>query len=150
VTSYLLSSSFVPVLSVWLLQHQHAAPAGTPGWFSFERFRRMYAAGLHRILPLRWILLGVYLAVALGLVGWWFLLNHPGVGTEIFPKVDAGQFQLRLRAPTGTRIERTEALTLEALRAINKAVGPDNVSITVAYVGVPSPNYPINNVYLWT
>ena len=32
------------------------------------------------------------------------------LGTEIFPTVDAGQFQLRLRAPVGTRIERTEQI----------------------------------------
>src|SRR5205085_9241114 len=103
-----------------------------------------------RIMPARWIVLTVYVVVSLGLVGWWLLLDHAGVGTEIFPIVDAGQFQLRLRAPTGTRIERTEAISQEALRAIEKAVGADNVQITVGYVGVPSPNYPINNVYLWT
>jgi multidrug efflux pump subunit AcrB len=150
VTSYLLSSSFVPVMSVWLLQHQHVTPESQQGWFSFGRFRRLYAQVLRRMMPARWLLLIGYLALALCLVGWWFLLNHAGVGTEIFPKVDAGQFQLRLRAPTGTRIEVTEAITLEALRAIQKAVGPENVKITVGYVGVPSPNYPINNVYLWT
>ena len=40
-------------------------------------------------------------------------LLAPRLGTEIFPAVDAGQFQLRLRAPTGTRIERTELIALQ-------------------------------------
>ena len=45
--------------------------------------------------------IGAYV-VAAGLIIW---LVGGHLGTEIFPKVDAGQFQLRLRAPTGTRIE---------------------------------------------
>ena len=39
----------------------------------------------------------------------------PRLGVELFPSVDAGQLQLRLRAPTGTRIERTELLALRVL-----------------------------------
>jgi multidrug efflux pump subunit AcrB len=71
------------------------------------------------------------------------------LGTEIFPQVDAGQFQFRLRAPTGTRIEQTEAITREALEFIKQEVGPENVEITLGYLGVVPPSYPINSVYLW-
>jgi multidrug efflux pump subunit AcrB len=149
VTSYFLSSTFVPVLSVWLLRHQHPAKHASGGRLSFTHFRDSYTRLLSKIIPLRWVLVGCYLVGAAGLVLWWFL-GHAGVGMEIFPTVDAGQFQLRLRAATGTRIQVTEELTLRALDVINNAVGPDNVSISVAYVGIPSPNYPINNVYLWT
>src|SRR5258708_30698635 len=97
VTSYLLSSTFVPVLSVWLLRHWHAGanPQAVQGRFSFERFRNLYAGGLRRVMPLRWAILAVYVTIALCLVAWWTLLDHPGVGTDIFPKVHAGQFQLR-------------------------------------------------------
>ena len=149
ITSYLLSSTFVPVLSVWLLRHHRLAARGAAGRFSFERLRERYAGALRKVIPLRWALLAGYAAFAVGLAGWW-LLGQAGVGTDIFPAVDAGQFQLRLRAPTGTRIERTEELALQALEGIKEAVGPENVAITVSYVGVPAPNYPINNVYLWT
>jgi multidrug efflux pump subunit AcrB len=148
VTSYLLSSTFVPVMSVWLLRHYHPVHAQT-GWFSFDRFRSAYAAMLRRVIPFRWLMLAGYGGVAVGLVCWW-LFGHPGVGTEIFPTVDAGQFQLRVRAPTGTKIDITEEITKQTLEAIKKTVGPDNVAITVSYVGIVSPNYPINNVYLWT
>src|SRR5207247_3931055 len=49
VTSYFLSSTFVPVLSVWLLRHQHSEKKGTkPGRFSFARFRATYAAVVRR------------------------------------------------------------------------------------------------------
>ena len=44
----------------------------------------------------------------------------PRIGTEIFPTVDTSQFQLRLRAPTGTRIERTELIALKALDVIKQ------------------------------
>lgn len=148
VTSYLLSSTFVPVLSVWLLKHYRPEAHGTPGRFSFDRLRGLYAGTLRRLMPVRLLLMIGYVGVVGGLVAWW-TLGHPGVGTEIFPTVDAGQFQLRLRAPTGTRIQLTEAATLEALDLIKETVGPEKVAISVSYVGVPSPNYPINNVYLW-
>ena len=72
VASYLLSSTFVPVLSVWLLRHvhlddSHAAsrpcrPFDSPsslaiGWlraFSFDRFRQGYEWLLARIVRFRW------------------------------------------------------------------------------------------------
>src|SRR5262249_54555406 len=97
-----------------------------------------------------WVVVLAYLAVPVLLVLWW-LAGHAGLGMEIFPAVDAGQVQVRLRAPTGTRIQRTEEMTLQALDVIKDAVGgADNIDISVAFVGVPTPNYPINNVYLWT
>ncbi len=72
------------------------------------------------------------------------------LGTEIFPIVDSGQFQLHLRAPAGTRIERTEQIALQALDAIKREVGPDNVEISLGFVGTQPPNYPINTIYLWS
>jgi len=69
---------------------------------------------------------------------------------EIFPSTDTGQFQLRLRAPTGTRIERTEVLTLKALDIIKREVGPQNVAIETDFVGVQPPNYPVNTIFLFT
>jgi hypothetical protein len=58
--------------------------------------------------------------------------------------------QLRLRAPTGTKFDRTEEMTKEAINFIAETVGPDNVALSLAYVGIIPPSYPINNVYLWT
>jgi multidrug efflux pump subunit AcrB len=94
-------------------------------------------------------MLAGYLGVVALLVGWW-LIGHPGLGMEIFPKVDAGQFQLRLRAPDGTPLGETEALARDVLNAIADEVGPENVDISVSLVGTASYNYPINSIYLWT
>src|SRR5438477_9496277 len=78
-------------------------------------------------------------------------MGHPGLGTEIFPKVDSGQFQLRVRAPDGSALEDTEALAKDALEEIaRQAGGEQNVDISVTLVGTASYNYPINAIYLWT
>ncbi len=145
VVSYFLSSTFVPVLSVWLLRHYHAPHAAAPGWFSFARLRDGYAALLRGLLWIRWLLVPAYLAGAVALV--WLVGRQ--LGQEIFPTVDAGQFQLRLRAATGTRIEVTEQLAVQALEAVKQEVGPENVAISVGYVGLIGSSYPINTVYLW-
>jgi multidrug efflux pump subunit AcrB len=149
VASYLLSSTFVPVVSVWLLRHYHPGEHASQGRFSFARLKAVYAGFLQRVLRFRWVMLAGYLGVLAILVGWW-VLGHPGLGMEIFPKVDAGQFQLRLRAPDGTPLEETEALAKDVLNAIADEVGPENVDISVSLVGTASYNYPINSIYLWT
>jgi multidrug efflux pump subunit AcrB len=71
------------------------------------------------------------------------------LGTEIFPRVDAGQLQLRLRAPTGTQIDGTEAVALRALDLIGQEVGPRNIQISLGFLGVHGASYPINFIYLW-
>jgi len=142
ISSYALSSSLVPVLSAWVLRTTHAeAETGL-----FQRFREAYTRYLRLALRFRWPLAAAYLLSCTGLV--WILL--PRIGTEIFPAVDAGQLQIRLRAPTGTRIERTELLTLQAMDLIRDTVGSENVQITTSFIGVQPASYPINTIYLWT
>ena len=72
------------------------------------------------------------------------------LGLEIFPKVDAGRFQLRMRSATGTRIEETEKLALEVLGTIRDEVGADDVEISVGYIGLIPSSYPINAIFQWT
>jgi multidrug efflux pump subunit AcrB len=143
VTSYFLSSTFVPVVSVWLLQHHRAEATHTPGFFA--RLQTRYTDLVTATVQARWLVLSAF--VVLVAVAIFFAINQ--VGTEIFPKVDAGQFQLRLRAPTGTRIERTEEITQQALEIIKEHVGPDNVAITLGYVGNIPSSFPINAVFQW-
>ncbi len=161
IASYILSSTFVPVVSVWLLRG-HPTTAGShervvevaprrtrKNWWqliSFIYVRSLYTDALQSMLRVRWPLLGGYVAAA-GLIVW---LVGTQLGREIFPLVDSGQFQLRIRAPDGTRIERTEMIAKEALAAIQETVGPDKVAITVGFGGVSPSTYTINTVYLWT
>jgi multidrug efflux pump subunit AcrB len=142
VASFVLSSTLVPILSVWVLGlHAVGRDASL-----FARFTERYGRFVQGLMRARWVLVLLYLAAAGGIIV--VLGRH--LGTEIFPKVDAGQLQLRLRAPAGTRLERTEAVTLAVIDTIKQEVGPDNVAMTLAFVGVHPPNYPINLIYLWS
>jgi multidrug efflux pump subunit AcrB len=146
VFSYLLSSTFVPILAVWLARdREHAAPGAAPAERRFARFQRGYARAVERIVRARWLTVGGYVAVSALVI----VLVGRGLGTDIFPKVDTGQLQVRLRAPTGTRVDGTEQVALHALDIIKDEVGVDNVRITLAFLGVHAPNYPINLIYLW-
>ncbi len=139
VSSYILSSTLVPVLATWLLRKGTAVNEQ-------GLLHRAYASYLDLILKLRWPVVGFYLAGS-GLLIWTLL---PRLGTELFPTVDAGQFKLRLRAPTGTRIERTELVALKALDVIKQEIGADNVEISSTFIGVQPASYPINTIFLWT
>ena len=144
--SYLLSSTLVPILSVWLLRgHEHADAAAVPGPGAFARFQHRYARGASGAVRARWVVLAAYVVVSALVIA---LLGR-GLGTDIFPKVDTGQLQVRLRAPTGTRVDDTEQIALRALDIIKSEVGADNIAITLAFLGVHAPNYPINLIYLW-
>jgi multidrug efflux pump subunit AcrB len=145
VASFFLSSTFVPILSVWLLRHEATpgAAANRPG--AFARFQTRYAGLLGRVVRLRWLTVAAYLVLT-GVVV--FFVGR-SLGVEIFPRVDAGQFQLRLRAPPGTLVENTETLAIKVLDSIKEEVGPENVALTLGFVGVHGASYPINFIYLW-
>ena len=134
--SYFLSNTLLPILSVWFLRSAHKSD-GAPSLF--DQARGKYQAKMQGVWRLRWVVLAGYLRY---------------LGTDIFPNVDTGQFQLRLRAPSGTRIERTEVIALKALDAIKAEAGSKdgvgNVAITLGFVGAQPPSYPINTIYLWT
>jgi multidrug efflux pump subunit AcrB len=140
VSSYVLSSTLVPVLSTWMLRAGHVAE---PRFF--EKLRARYRERLESILRLRWMFVTVYGVAAVALIA----IIYPRIGTEVFPSVETKQLQLRLRAPTGTRLERTELIEMKAMDVIKNAVGPANIDITTGFIGVQSPNYPINTIYLF-
>src|SRR5262245_8784581 len=89
VTSYLLSSTLVPVLSVWLLKHfgedSHGGPQ-SPG--IFDRVRERFTQLVAVLVARRWLVVTTYL-VACGLI---LSLVGSRLGTELFPQIDAGTF----------------------------------------------------------
>lgn len=143
IASFLLSSSLVPVLSAWIMKEK--SEEEEKSGFS-SRLQHGYGRYLNATLRFRWPVTIAYLVLSLVFVG----LVLPRMGTEIFPDVKAPLLQIRLRAPTGTRIEQTEPLVLRAIEVIKRAAGPDNVLITSDYVGTQPASYPVDLIYLFT
>jgi multidrug efflux pump subunit AcrB len=144
--SYLLSSTLVPILSVWLLRgHESAAGGESDADSRFKRLQSLYGELAARVVKARWLVAGAYVATAVAVI----VAVGAQLGTEIFPKVEEGQLQVRFRAPSGTPVDGTEAIALQALEIIEEEVGAENVAITLGFVGVHAPSYPINLIYLW-
>ena len=101
---------------------------------------------MEKVLRFRWPVVGIYVALTCLII---FLLG-PVLGREIFPSVRGDQLRLRFRAPTGTRVEVTEQMADEILKEIKSEAGPDNVAITLGYVGIQPAAYPVNTIFLWT
>jgi multidrug efflux pump subunit AcrB len=146
ITSYLLSSTFVPVMSVWLLENRHGAHGKEerPGFFTRmqDRFGGLvsWTVAHRRKVVLFYLLATGAVVVTVG----------SELGSELFPRVDTGQFQLRVRPPQGTQFELTTQVAQKTLDVIAEEVGRDNVEITMGYVGATPPQYTINMAYLWS
>jgi multidrug efflux pump subunit AcrB len=136
--SYFLSSSLVPVMSTWILR-EPVHPEGE-GESRRAEWRDRLGRVLGKLMGHRKTVLAVYLGITFAVI----LLLGPLMGREIFPRINAGQFLLRFRAPIGTRVDATELMTLRVLDEIHKEAGTDNVAVTLGYVGTQPPAYPIN------
>ena len=145
-SSYVLSRTLTPAMAHWLLRGErhddvHAPPTG---FFSrihhrfndgFEAMRGRYARSLE------WTLAHRLTAVAvMALVVVVTALVTPFVGREFFPTVDAGQIRLHVRAPTGTRIERTEQIYSAVEDEIRRLLG-DDVALILDNIGQPAVKY---------
>jgi multidrug efflux pump subunit AcrB len=144
ISSYFLSSTFVPVTCVWLLKPVLDHKIGQKTFVS--RIQDLYERMVARIVYRRRLAILLYFTLGGGAV----ILIYSQLGTAIFPPTDKGQFLIRMKAPSGTRIERTEELVREATRLIKEELGAENVTATVGYIGNMPTNYPVQAAYQWT
>jgi multidrug efflux pump subunit AcrB len=142
IASYVLSSTLVPVFSTWLLKEAR----GDLKEGAFASLRALYSSYLDFVLRFRWPVALVYLIASAGFI---YILG-PRMGTEIFPKSKASILRVRLRAPSGTRVEETERIVLRALNVIQREAGADKVEITSDFVGVVPSSYPVDLIHLFT
>jgi multidrug efflux pump subunit AcrB len=143
IASYLLSSTLVPILSVWLLRRH---PGEVPASAFFSATQSAYAGLLRTVVRARWPLAIIYLAVCTSVI--WTIGSR--LGTEIFPKTDNGQFAVRLRAASGTQVALTEAISAKVLKIIEReAGGADKIEMSIGMVGVHNSSFPVNLVHLW-
>jgi multidrug efflux pump subunit AcrB len=142
ISSYLLSSTFVPVLCVYLLKHVHHAEEAEG---LFERFRQVYSRVVGTFVRQRLIVVPVYLALCVAIL----LGLGLQVGTELFPEIDSGEFVLRFRPPPGSNFELTRQLAVKCLEEIEQEAKPENIDISLGFVGQVAPNFGINNMVLF-
>ncbi len=65
------------------------------------------------------------------------LLLFPQLGRDFFPQVDAGQMRLHVRAPPGTRLEKTQRDFAEVETVIRRIVGPKQIDVILDNIGLP-------------
>lgn len=148
--SYFLSRTLVPTMVNHLLaaevdmyrsEHGEADAGGGPIWAvhrafnrGFERILSGYAAGLSWALRHRSLVVAGFAAASLATFG---LIGQ--LGQDFFPRVDAGQIRLHVRAPAGTRIERTEEYFNEVEQEVREIIPAAELETILSNIGLP-PN----------
>ncbi|PUZ28266.1 acriflavin resistance protein [Chitinophaga parva] len=173
IASYLLSQTLVPILSNWILkeekfqhhgkahEHVHSGEVHKSDKYisaelkdeaahekeiaGFDKFKLRFLGWLTALMARRKLVIGLYFLVTGGLV----VLFVSNIGRDILPKLNNGQFQLRLKEPAGTRLERTETMLLKATDILKKMVGPENIDITSSFIGTHPSSYSTNPIYLF-
>ncbi len=112
ITSYLLATTFVPVACAVLLKPRPEKKG------LFDRIADRYRDLVGWTLRVR----GMVIASAIGLLALMLSLGA-GIGTELFPPVDAGQFTVLVRCTPGTNVEATEAIVRDIENVIMDEVG---------------------------
>ena len=171
IASYSISQTIVPILCNWFLTQHKVATYHEPevhGWAGeregdkevqeikanalhahekdtfFNRLRNRFSATLEKLMLHKKRNAVIYLLAMIILAGLGFVY----IGKDLMPRVNNGQFQMRLKAPEGTRLERTEEKVQEALAIIDSTV-KGHVEVSSAFVGPVSSNYATSNLYVF-
>jgi HAE1 family hydrophobic/amphiphilic exporter-1 len=141
--SYFDAVTVVPLFCAYFLkavQHGEASAGSRKSWS--ERFHAGFNEKFERMLNVyeRWVRKALERPRA---VVWgfaiFFLLTFvltPLIGVAFFPRTDAGQFVINVKAPTGTRIELTNDYVKQVEDIIRKIVKPEDLSTIVSNIGV--------------
>jgi multidrug efflux pump subunit AcrB len=143
--SYGFSRTLTPITIGLLLKGERHGEEAQSGWFGrlfarfehgFETMRNGYAEVLHTLLTRR-VIVPLAAVVVLALGGTLFTL----VGRDFFPIIDGGQIQLHVRAPAGTRIEKTEQIFQAIEDKIREVVPENERELIVDNIGLPARAY---------
>ena len=144
--SFVVAMTVIPLFcSKFLKAVPHGHGTGNEpehGGSLFDRFNRTFNRAFNKLLDVyertvRRALKfpGLTVAALMGL----FLASiaiYPYLGLAFFPRTDAGQFTLNLKAPTGTRIEMTDQYVAKIEDLIRHTVDPHDMKIIVSNIGV--------------
>jgi multidrug efflux pump subunit AcrB len=98
----------------------------------FVRFRENYRNTLAWTLSQPTATVGAFVALMAA-----SMFLFPMLGRDFFPQVDAGQMRLHVRAPAGTRIEKTQEYFAEVEAKIRQLVGSDQIDVMLDNIGLP-------------
>jgi len=136
--SYLVAMTVIPIycarfLSAASAREQEHGGKGLAGSFlrAFERFTAGYQRLLDHALDHKVAVFGTIAVLFLA-----SMFIYPLLGTELFPTTDAGQFIIDYRAPVGTRIELTEALTARMEQTVREVIPAHELSTIVSNIGL--------------
>ncbi|MGL4411596.1 MAG: efflux RND transporter permease subunit [Bacteroidales bacterium] len=141
ITSFVLSQTLVPVLSAWFILPKSSHKTQE----SDSRFDRLLVGVSSAVMPKRALLSMSYLVVSILLV----TLVMSTIGTDVLPKGNPSQFQVRLVAPQGSRIEHTESLVKSFLDKVEDEVGEEHIRISSSFVGQHSSTFAVSPIYLY-
>ena len=65
------------------------------------------------------------------------LLLWPAIGTELFPQVDAGTFEVRIKTLPGTELEETEKLVARLEATIAEVIPSAEIETVISNIGLP-------------
>ncbi|HKX27497.1 MAG TPA: efflux RND transporter permease subunit, partial [Blastocatellia bacterium] len=147
--SYIFSRTLVPTLAMYLLKRSSGerAPTRNPlvRWQrtferGFEAIRGRYRDLLSLLVRRRAIFVPIFLGLCLSVIPltWW-------LGQDFFPRSESGQFQLHVRAKTGTRIEETARLCDLVEASIRRLIPDSELDSILDNIGLPYST--INTVY---
>ncbi|RZF24483.1 efflux RND transporter permease subunit [Paraburkholderia sp. UYCP14C] len=151
IASFILSRTLVPTMAKYLLTshaHEEGQAESSSLWARFhrgfeqrfERVRSSYVAMLERVLERRrTFVVGFFAFVVVS-----FALM-PLLGRDFFPDVDAGQVLLHVRAPVGTRVERTAEIFAEVEAQVRATIPPSELGTVVDNIGLSTSS--INTAY---
>lgn len=142
VAAYFLSQTFVPAYSALLLKPhdvEHVAHSRNPFVRLFRGWEKLIGRAIAwYINALEWTLRHrvAVVGVSFALLGAVLVGLGPRLNREFFPEVDAGAFEIAVRAPTGTRIERTEQHLEKVEQFIRDTIAEHDLEMIVAQIGV--------------
>ena len=144
--SYVVAVTVVPLYCSKYLKaaskHGESEPADRKSWGS--RFHDGFNAKFDKVLDWyeRWVRKALQKPreVVLGFIGIFVLTFglYPFIGVAFFPRTDAGQFVINVKAPTGTRIEVTEDYVQKVEGIVRQVVPPSELNTIVSNIGVMS------------
>lgn len=145
IASFISSQTFVPIMANWIMKTKKHH-AGKYKRSFVDKVGVKYVYRLRSYFAKSKLISVLYVAVALLLV--FGAVNI--LGTDIMPKSEGGDFQVRLRMPDGTRLERTEEAVKSMTKSIVAELPENSLKISSSFVGMhPSAN-PINPIFLFT